>query len=92
MKDITLADLPKYMDKQTLLVDVRMPSEYFKEHLDGAINMPYTNTLSLLRGYSKDTKIILYCSQGHLSLRVAKMLVSLGYTNIYNLHLSSAKD
>lgn len=85
MKNISITDLPKYMDNQTLLVDVRVPLEYQKKHLKGAINMPYHNTLSMLKSYPKDTKIILYCDKGYYSKRIANLLTGLGYTFVYNL-------
>ena len=85
MKNISINELNKYKDNNTLLIDVRMPMEYMANHLNGAINMPYTNVLSMLRSYSKDTKIILYCDRGINSTRVGKILESLGYTNVYIL-------
>lgn len=85
MKDIELDELPKYMSPNTLLVDVRLPGDYISNHLEGSINMPYTNTLSMLKSYPKNTPIILYCYNGHYSKMIGNMLLSLGYSNIYNL-------
>lgn len=85
MKNIELDELPKYMSPNTLLVDVRLPGDYMQGHLDGAINMPYTNVLSMLKNYPKNTPIILYCTKGYHSTIVGNMLISLGYSNVCNL-------
>ncbi len=85
MKTITLDELPQYMTTNAILVDVKLPGDYLEDHLPGAINMPYPNALSMLKGYPKDTPIILYCSLGRHSKIVGNMLISLGYSNIYNL-------
>ncbi len=85
MDTIEMDELPKYMSTNALLIDVRLPSDYMLSHLDGAINMPYTNILSMIKNYPKDTSIILYCDYGHQSKRVGRMLTSLGFTNVYNL-------
>ncbi len=85
MKNIELDELPKYMSSDALLIDVRLPDDYEEKHLDGAINMPYTNVLSKVKHYPKDTPIILYCSSGKHSKIIGNILVSLGYTKVYNL-------
>lgn len=86
MKNISINDLKKYKDNNTLLIDVRMPMQYMANHIEGSINMPHTNILSMLKGYPKDIKIILYCDRGINSTRVGKILDGLGYTNIYILN------
>lgn len=86
MRVININELNKHKDSDTLLIDVRMPMEYMANHLNGAINMPHNNILSMLKSYSKDTKIILYCERGINSTKVGKILESLGYTNVYILN------
>lgn len=85
MKNISMNELSNYKSSNSLLIDVRLPSAYSKEHLDGAINMPANNILTMLRNYPKDTPLILYCDHGNQSSRVGRILTSLGYTNIYIL-------
>ncbi len=65
-----------------LLIDVRLPSEYTKGHLNGYINMPYNNILTTIKNYPKNTDITLYCSHGQLSTKVYYLLKSMGYTNV----------
>lgn len=85
MKSITLEDLSKYLTNDAILVDVRNSYEYSLGHLNGAVNMPHVNALSLLMKYPKDKVIILYCRYGMTSSRIGRMLSSLGYTNIYSI-------
>lgn len=85
MKSINMDELPNYMNSGALLIDVRLPGDYALAHLDGAVNMPANNVLSMLRGYPKDKLIILYCDYGHQSSRIARLLVGLNYTDVYVL-------
>ena len=78
MEDIRYSEL----DKKSLLIDVRLPSDYVKGHLEGAINMPYNNVLTMLKNYPKNTEIVLYCDYGTQSSRIGRMLKGLWYTNI----------
>lgn len=85
MKNISMNDLNKYKSSNSLLIDVRLPNAYLKDHIDGAINMPISNILTMLRNYPKNTPLILYCDHGNLSNRAGRLLSSIGYTNIYIL-------
>ena len=69
-----------------IIVDVREPEEYKEEHLDEAINIPYTEIVNKISNYAdKDTKIIVYCKSGVRSNKAATSLVDAGYKNIYDL-------
>ena len=69
--------------ENAIIVDVRETDEYNSGHIDGSINIPVGNISSI--DYAKDTKIIVYCVSGNRSANAAKELISLGYTNVYNL-------
>ena len=86
MKEIRIENLNNYLTSNSLLIDVRLPSDYVKGHLKDSINMPYTNILTMLKNYPKNTTLILYCNHGHQSSRVGRMLSGLGYNNIYILN------
>ena len=83
MKDISINDLTKI--DNPLLIDVRIPSEYIKSHLNKFINIPANNILTIVGKYPKNSNIVLYCDFGHQSNRAGRMLKSIGYTNIFIL-------
>lgn len=74
-------------ESNTILVDVREKSEYDQGHLDGAINIPYTEIGIKIEQYTKDkdTKIIVYCLSGKRSQMAYDILENKGFKNIYNL-------
>jgi len=74
--------------KRVQLVDVRTSSEYNSGHIKNAVNvdvmqrkafMDYFNTLDT------DEPIYLYCRSGSRSQSAAKLLVGLGFKEIYDL-------
>ena len=68
------------------MLDARTEDEYAVSHLEGAIQIdPYKPSLRPLRGYSKDTTIVVYSSVGYRGARVADFLLRQGYTEVFNL-------
>ena len=69
-----------------VVLDARTDDEYAVSHLQGAVRMdPYKPSLRPLRGFSKDTAIVLYSSVGYRGARVADFLARQGYSQVYNL-------
>ena len=69
-----------------LVVDVRTPDEFAQGHLPNAINIPYQqiNSAFSQQKIAKDRSVVVYCRSGNRSGIANQMLVSEGYTNVYN--------
>lgn len=61
-----------------MLIDVRQPAEYDVSHLPGALNAATATDIEEI-GISKERAIVVYCSIGYRSGRVARALQAAGY-------------
>ena len=70
-----------------IIVDVREKDEYDEDHLENAINIPYTVIDKEIGKYVDDfdSEIIVYCRSGKRSNAAANTLLEAGYKNIYDL-------
>jgi rhodanese-related sulfurtransferase len=90
VKWIDRADLAHWREDpgrpQPVVLDARTGQEYAVSHLKDAIRIdPYRPLLRPLRGFPKDTAIVVYASVGYRSARVAHWLAQQGYSNVQNL-------
>lgn len=84
---IDLDEAERLLRKGAVLVDVRDAEEYEKEHLEGAVNVPYSDIHGMAKHIWKDlnTILIVYCSTGKRSHQAIGSLELLGYGNVYML-------
>jgi rhodanese-related sulfurtransferase len=69
-------------NSQTMLVDVREPSEYQSGHIPKAINIPLRTLAQNLDQIPRDRPVVLYCSSGYRSGMGVMTLHLLGYENV----------
>ncbi|MDX1477650.1 MAG: rhodanese-like domain-containing protein [Saprospiraceae bacterium] len=71
----------------TLVLDARERQEYVISHIPGARHIGFKDlNLEALDGVPKETRIVVYCSIGYRSERVAERLKAQGYHDVYNVH------
>ena len=73
-------------DSGAILVDVRSREAYAKEHLDGAVNIPFSVILEDPDAVAADraAPLLLYCDGGYQSEIAANRLAEAGYLQAYS--------
>lgn len=70
-----------------VLLDIRTPEEYAVSHLgDARLAAPATFGPADLFGLKKETPIVVYCSVGYRSGKIAELLADMGFRNVRNLY------
>lgn len=71
-----------------VFLDAREPKEFNISHLAGAIAVGYDSfdLKKIPSGIDKKQKIVVYCSVGYRSEKVAEKLIAAGYANVSNLY------
>ena len=86
--EISVDSLSKRKDT-VLLLDAREQEEFNVSHLSNAKFVGYkTFSIDSLKGIEKHTAIIVYCSVGYRSEKIAKKLMDAGFSNVENKTLS----
>lgn len=74
---------------QLVILDVRTPSEFQAEHINGAINRDVSAGVfrdqMKSKGMDMSKAYLVYCQSGTRSTTAAKIMQELGYTQIYNM-------
>lgn len=68
-----------------VIVDVRGRSEYAKQHISGALNIPVGHIPRRLNEIPRDCTVITQCATGYRSQIAASLLRSYGYNNVMSL-------
>ena len=76
----------KYEDiKGAYLVDVRSKAEFSAEPIPGAVNIFTPELRTRYNELPRDKKIILFCNTGFQSYVASRILIQLGFDNVYSL-------
>lgn len=70
-----------------LLLDAREQEEFDVSHIKGAMYLGYDDPdYSVFKNVSEDTPIIVYCSIGYRSEKIAHKIKRMGFENVRNLY------
>jgi rhodanese-related sulfurtransferase len=86
-KKISSEEAKEIIDSEdTVVLDVRTQDEYDSGHIEQAVLLPVTEiekrAFDVLT--NKDEKILVYCRSGNRSATASKLLIEMGYTNVYD--------
>ncbi len=68
-------------DEKLKVIDVRKPTEYAAEHVDGATNLSLDFINDHLAEFPKDEKFYMHCASGYRSMVAASILKARGWDN-----------
>ncbi|MCF8306626.1 MAG: MBL fold metallo-hydrolase [Ignavibacteriales bacterium] len=86
LNQISVCDLEEKLETGEFeIIDVRGKSEYEKERISGAVNIPAGYIARSLDIIPKDKNVVLHCAAGDRSSIAASILLKMGYSNVYNL-------
>lgn len=86
---ITAEEAKKRLDsgESIVLLDVRTEEEYLEKHIPGSLLIPLSELEKDIESKlpDKNATLFVYCRSGNRSATASKILVELGYTNVYDL-------
>ena len=77
--DVSLEHWDAIANTDALVLDVRDPSEYKRDHIEGALNLPLDQLRDRLNELPADREILTYCFVGQRSYYAARALSQYGF-------------
>ena len=78
--NINIRDIDEYIgNDKYIILDVRNETEYKRNHIDGAINIPYRQIEHYEVELNRNKTYVIYCEHGGVSIMAAKKLFRRGY-------------
>ena len=73
--------------RNAIFLDARERVEYNVSRIDGALHVGYNHfDLNALEHLPRNTPVVVYCSVGYRSEKIAEKLVLNGFSSVYNLY------
>ena len=82
---LSCADATRLLAGGGQLLDVRLPEEFSREAMPGALNLPADALCYEYRRLNKRRPVILYCTSHFHCSRIASLLAGEGFSDIYHL-------
>lgn len=82
IENIAAYSIDAFMSKNNdriIILDVRSEREYLEGHIRNAINIPFDRVLKEEININNDKIVLVYCSRGGRSMKVAKLLSYKGF-------------
>jgi len=67
------------------VIDVRVPSQYAKNHIESAKNIPHAELRGAIAELDKDAVTVTYCNKGVSGNAAQNVLINNGFEKVYNL-------
>ena len=80
----TSVDYAALVKEGAQIIDVRTSGEFASGHIKGSINIPLQVLGNNLAKIKKDKPVITCCASGMRSASAKSLLLSKGYTTVYN--------
>lgn len=77
--DLPLADWRQLEETDAVLLDVRQPEEYARDHIGGSVNIPLGQLRERHAELPKDREIWVNCAMGQRSYYAVRFLIQKGY-------------
>jgi phage shock protein E len=77
-------NIEELVKKGATIIDVRTKGEFQQGHLKNSVNIPLDKLSSNLRKLDKNKPIITCCASGMRSASARSILLSGGFTQVYN--------
>ena len=84
---ITAEEAKEMIDTQEVIIlDVRTQEEFIEKHIEDALLIPDYELEKLAESKlpDKNKKILVYCRSGNRSKTAARLLIDMGYTDVYD--------
>ncbi|MEA3424789.1 MAG: rhodanese-like domain-containing protein [Bacteroidota bacterium] len=77
-------DYTELVKKGAQIIDVRTPVEFRGGHIKGSVNIPLDTLHQQMSKIKKNQPVITCCASGMRSASAKQILLSNGYTEVYN--------